>query len=211
MPHSEAILAEQFDDAEQQEASSRLGMWVFLATEVLFFGGLFVAYTVYRTTYPEAFGTGSHHSNVLLGTLNTGILLTSSLTVALAVHAAQTSRIKSLVWLLFSSALLGLVFLAIKGFEYSEHISEHLLPGPLFREDLSQNVELFFWLYFVMTGLHAAHVIIGIGLLIAMAVLATRKRFSSRYYNPVEVTGLYWHFVDIVWVFLYPMFYLIHQ
>ena len=211
MQRAEFMAAEQFDDADQQESAAKLGMWVFLATEILFFGGLILAYTVYRIAYPQAFGTGSHHSDVILGTLNTGILLTSSLTVALSLHAAQTNRRKALIAFLLSSAVLGLAFLAIKAHEYHKHISESLFPGPWFREDIGEKVELFFWLYFVTTGLHALHVIIGIGLLITMAAMAARRKFHQHYYTPIEVTGLYWHFVDIVWVFLYPMFYLVHK
>lgn len=211
MRESEAILSEQFDDLEQQAEASTVGMWTFLATEVLFFGGLFLAYTIYRILYPNEFAIGSHHGNVMLGTINTFVLLTSSLTVALAVRAAQVDANRSLVRLLGGTILLGVIFLVLKGVEYHEHISDHLLPGSGFRKDLPPKVELFFWLYFVMTGLHAIHVLVGIGVLAVMALLAWKRRFSSRYYNPIEVSGLYWHFVDIVWVFLYPLLYLIHQ
>jgi cytochrome c oxidase subunit 3 len=211
MPDAELVLAEQFDDLEQQEEASRVGMWVFLATEVLFFGGLFLAYIVYRQTYPHQFAIGIKHGELLLGTINTAILLTSSFTMALAVHAAQKGENEWVVRFLLCTILMGLTFLAVKGVEYSKHFSEHLFPGSLFRADLPHQVELFFWLYFVMTGLHALHVLIGIGLLSVIAVLAVRRKFSENYFNRVEVSGLYWHFVDIVWVFLYPLFYLIHK
>lgn len=203
------ILAEQFDDLEQQEETATVGMWTFLATEVLFFGGLFTTYVVYRTTYPHAFAEGSHHSNLLLGTVNTAILLTSSLTMALCVHAAQTGHRKRLMLFLSVTLVFGLAFLAVKGLEYSEHISDGLLPGAHFRSGLPHGTQLFFVLYFLTTGLHALHLIIGCGVMAVMLWLARNSRFSPRYYNPVAVTGLYWHFVDVVWVFLYPMFYLI--
>jgi len=204
------VLAEQFDDLKQQEETSTIGMWTFLATEVLFFGGLFMAYIVYRTTYPIAFAEGSRHSNLMLGTLNTAILLSSSLSMALGVHAAQTGRRRHLIVCLSITLLLGLAFLAVKGLEYSEHYSEHLFPGMHFRPGLRHGTELFFVLYFLMTGLHAVHLIIGCGVIGTVLAMARKSKFSPRYYNPVEVTGLYWHFVDMVWVFLYPMFYLVH-
>ena len=201
--------AEQFADTEQQYVAATLGMWTFLATEVLFFGGLFAAYVVYRTTYPSAFVEGSHHSNLLLGTINTAILLTSSLTMALAVHAAQVGRRARLMFFLFVTLLFGLAFLALKGLEYSEHVSEQLFPGASFTPGLPRGTEMFFVLYFLMTGLHAVHMLVGCGVITVMLGLARHGRFSERYYSPIEISGLYWHFVDIVWVFLYPMFYLI--
>lgn len=210
MRDHQAILAEQFDDLEQQEIAATSGMWVFLATEILFFGGLFVAYLVYRTTYPHEFATGSSHSDVLLGTLNTAILLTSSFTMALAVEYSKEGNSKVTSLLLGITIVFGLLFVALKGLEYREHISDHLVPGD-FRKDLPKQVELFFWLYFVMTGLHALHVFIGICLLSVMAVYARAGRFSPQYHTPVKISGLYWHFVDVVWVFLYPLFYLIHK
>jgi cytochrome c oxidase subunit 3 len=203
------ILAEQFDDLEQQEETATVGMWTFLATEVIFFGGLFVAYIVYRTTYPHAFALGSHHSTLLLGSINTAVLLTSSLTMALAVHAAQLGNRKRLLIFLSVTLLFGFAFLAVKGIEYSEHISEGLLPGKNFKSGLPHGTVLFFILYFLMTGLHALHMLVGCGVLAVMLWLARKGKFSERYYTPIEVSGLYWHFVDIVWVFLYPMFYLI--
>jgi cytochrome c oxidase subunit III len=208
---TEEILAEQFDDLAQQQQASAIGMWTFLATEVLFFGGLFTAYIVYRAAYPQAFAEGSHHANVLLGTINTAILLTSSLTMAFAVHAAQQGDNRRIMRNLACTIALGLAFLAVKGIEYHQHISEHLFPGPSWRKDLSIQVELFYWLYWVMTALHALHVLVGTGLLSVIAGLAYKRRFSDHYYTPVEISGLYWHFVDIVWVFLYPLFYLIHK
>jgi len=203
------ILQEQFEDAAQQHEAAQLGMWTFLATEIMFFGGLFVAYVVYRHAYPQAFAEGSHHSNLPLGTLNTAVLLTSSLTMALAAHAAQQNKRSTLVRFLLATAALGVVFLAIKAIEYSEHFHEHLVPGKWFSNHVSAKSEILFWLYFAMTGLHALHLVGGGGLISMLAFFARRGAYSSDYYTHIEVGGLYWHFVDIVWVFLYPLFYLI--
>ncbi len=203
------ILAEQFNSLKQQEQASTVGMWIFLATEVLFFGGLFLAYTVLRTTYPHDFAVASHHANLLLGTVNTAVLLTSSLFMAFAVQSGKLGQKGATAGFLALTIVLALVFLGLKGLEYSEHISHHLWPGRGFDPSLSPHVELFFWLYFVMTGLHAVHVFIGVCILSVITVMSLAGKFSREYSNPVEVSGLYWHFVDIVWVFLYPLFYLI--
>ena len=211
MAEARTILAEQFDTLEQQHESSRLGLWTFLATEVLFFGGLFMAYVVYRSIYPHAFAEASRHTNLLLGTLNTAVLLTSSLTMALAVHAAQTNHTRTLFRYLLVTIALALGFLVIKGLEYHEHFADHTVPGPHFALTTQPKAQLFFWLYFVMTGLHAIHVAVGAGVLSVIAWMSNRLRFSSAYYTPVEMSGLYWHFVDIVWVFLYPLLYLINR
>jgi cytochrome c oxidase subunit 3 len=211
MPEEAAIIAEQFEDAEQQNEASHLGMWTFLATEILFFGALFMVYSVYRHFYPEAFALGSRQTNLLYGTLNTAILLTSSLTMALAVHAAQEDNHKTVVRCLLLTLAFAFAFLVIKGLEYHEDLAQKLVPGPKFNQSLSPRTGLFFWLYWAMTGLHAFHVIVGIGVLSVVAVLAKRGQFSSRYYTPVEVAGLYWHFVDLVWIFLYPLLYLIDR
>jgi cytochrome c oxidase subunit III len=211
MPEDTPVLAEQFADADQQYEAAQLGMWTFLATEVLFFGGLFLAYILYRDLYPEAFAIGSRHTNLLYGTLNTAILLTSSLTMALAVHAAREGQPKSTVRCLALTLLLAAGFLVVKGFEYREDFAQHLVPGPHFNPALPPRAALFFWLYWAMTGLHAIHVTVGIGLLSVITVLARHGRFSRRYSTPVEVSGLYWHFVDLVWIFLYPLLYLIDR
>ena len=204
------LLAEQFDDLEQQRSAALLGMWIFLATEVLFFGGLFLAYTVYRYLHPSVFAAASRHTEVLLGGANTAILLLSSTLMALAVRAAQLGDRKQLVRLLLGTAVLGIGFMAVKGFEYHLDFSEHLVPGGHFQwqEADPATAELFFWLYFAMTGLHAIHVTVGIVLMLVLAVLAWRGRFEGGNYMPVEIAGLYWHFVDIVWVFLFPLLYL---
>jgi cytochrome c oxidase subunit 3 len=211
MAEAHRALAEQFDDWPQQREASTLGMWTFLATEVLFFGGLFLGYITYRSSYPRAFAEASRHTVVLLGTVNTAILLTSSLFMALAVRAAQLNRRLGIVFYLLVTVFLGVCFLGVKGCEYHEDLREHLLPGASFRADLPPQAQMFWVLYWAMTGLHALHVTIGVGLLSIMTLLAWRGRFSDRYHNPLEISGLYWHFVDLVWIFLYPLLYLIDR
>lgn len=203
--------AHQFDSAEQQYDAATLGMWVFLVTEVMFFGGLFMAYLTYRTWYPEAFTAGSHHLDITLGGINTAVLILSSLTMALAVRAAQVGNRRAIVAFLAFTIVLGSVFLGIKVVEYSHKIHDHLVPGPHFSFEgpLARPVEIFFSLYFAMTGLHALHMVIGIGLLSVLVYLAAKGRFTPDYFSPVEISGLYWHFVDIVWIFLFPLLYLI--
>ena len=204
-------LAHQFDDPAQQHEASNLGMWAFLLTEIMFFGGLFAGYTVYRTAYHAGFVAGSQHLDVLLGTVNTAVLISSSLTMALAVHAAQVGRRQLLMRFLLLTMLLGLVFLSIKGFEYWHKYHEGLVPGLRFTYagPYPNQVQLFLLCYFLLTGLHALHMVIGLGLLTILAVLAWRGVFSAAYSTPVEIIGLYWHFVDIVWIFLYPLLYLV--
>jgi cytochrome c oxidase subunit 3 len=209
--HHSPALAHQFDDLAQQREAASLGMWVFLVTEVLFFGGLFLTYAVYRGWYPEAFGAASRELHLWLGTVNTAVLITSSLTMALAVHAAQTGARRTLVALLLLTMLLGTVFLGIKGYEYYSSFEEHHFPGPAFEFEAEYflHAQLFFSLYFVMTGLHAIHMIIGLGVMAVMAWMSWRGAITAEYYSPIEVSGLYWHFVDIVWIFLFPLLYLI--
>jgi cytochrome c oxidase subunit 3 len=206
-----AGLAHHFDTHEQQREAASLGVWVFLATEVLFFGGLFAAYTVYRWWYPAAFVAGSARLDVVLGAINTAVLLTSSLTMALAVRSARLGRGKLAAVLLLATLLLGLVFLAIKYQEYHHKWTEHLIPGPGFHLEGSQTpaVQLFFCLYFAMTGLHALHMIIGIALLLGLLAPAYLGWFGPQNHNFIEGMGLYWHFVDIVWIFLFPLLYLV--
>ena len=207
----DAAVAHHFDDAEQQHEASALGMWVFLATEVMFFGGLFAAYVVYRSFFPEAFAEASNHLDVRLGTFNTAVLIGSSLTMALGVHAGQLGRPRGIVGWLVGTIALGSVFLGIKAWEYGHKFHEHLVPGPHFAWHGPDpgHAEIFFGLYFTMTGVHALHMVIGIGLLSWLVRNARRGRFSAAYSTPVELTGLYWHFVDIVWIFLFPLLYLI--
>jgi cytochrome c oxidase subunit 3 len=214
--HAHADHAHQFDSAAQQHSATQLGMWLFIAQEILFFGGLFLTYTVYRFVYPEAFAAGSHHLDVTLGMINTAVLIGSSLTMALAVHGAQLGRRYVQVLFLLLTILLGSVFLGIKTVEYAHKFHEHLIPGPGFHfgdavpgSDLARHAQIFFSLYFVMTGLHALHMVIGIAILAVLTWQAWRGAYGPKYYSPVELTGLYWHFVDIVWIFLFPLLYLI--
>jgi len=205
-------LQHHFDSIEQQKEASALGMWVFLVTEVLFFGGLFLAYTIYRWQNARGFAHASLHMDLTLGTINTAVLICSSLTMAMAVHSAAIGKKKLLIGFLVLTMLLGGAFLGIKAVEYTDHIHHHLLPGPGFHYPVptdARAAEMFFSLYFAMTGLHALHMIVGIGLLTTLLVLARHGRFTAEYHSPVEICGLYWHFVDIIWIFLFPLLYLI--
>lgn len=282
--HAVQHLSHQFEDLDQQNESYVIGMWTFLVTEVMFFGALFLAYTVYRVLYFEAYMDAHKFLSIPLGTANTFVLLTSSLAMALGVHAAQTGRRKALVGWLVLTVLLSVAFLGIKSVEYSEKFREHLYPGPTFdfvianaeyashhpeflaehpeyknyekileergaeagtttapfegsaanygtlkgyqasmpgtanlsdmpyqqaQESFSNRAQLFFCLYFAMTGLHAIHIIIGILLMLMIIYLVLNKHPSVEDFMPTEMIGLYWHFVDIVWIFLFPLMYLI--
>jgi cytochrome c oxidase subunit III len=211
-----AHVAHHFADAEQQHEAGNLGMWVFLVTEIMFFGGLFAAYTIYRSLYLPAFEFGSRLLDVRLGTTNTAVLIASSLTMALAVHFAQTGKRKALIAFLLVTMVFGMAFLGIKSYEYVHKWNDFLVPGLRFapKEVLppgvtAPNLELFLCFYFFMTALHALHMIIGLGILTVLVVMSYRGRFSEKYFTPVEISGLYWHFVDIVWIFLFPLLYLI--
>ncbi len=208
--------AHQFEDMDQQREAGSLGMWVFLVTEIMFFGGLFATYIVYRSLYLPSFEIGSRLLNVKFGAANTAVLIGSSLTMALAIHAAQAGKKKSeQVMYLVLTMILGALFLFLKfNFEWRADYAEHLIPGFGFtiRPEwgaAGSHVPMFFCFYFFMTGLHALHMIIGFGILSVLTVMASRGRFNSEYYAPLEVSGLYWHFVDIVWIFLFPLLYLI--
>ena len=212
-PHFDPAHRHQFDSAEQQKTASTLGMWIFLATEVMFFGGLFAAYTVYRFLNPHAFAEASHHMSVPLGAVNTTVLICSSLTMALAVRSAQLSRKKATAWFIIGTMIFGIAFLGVKAFEYHEHYVEGTAPGvnwTLTGPDARQ-IELLFCFYFIMTGMHAFHMVVGLGLMSYLLTHTLKNRYSAAYYSPVEIIGLYWHFVDIVWIFLFPMLYLIGQ
>jgi cytochrome c oxidase subunit III len=205
-------LQHHFDDMDQQAEASTLGMWVFLVTEIMFFGGLFMAYIVYRSASPEGFQEASHHLNVIWGAVNTLVLIVSSLTMALAVRAAQTSAPpKTQVGWIVVTMILGATFLGVKVIEYTDKFTHHLVPGPHFRWEgkFPAAAEQFYSLYFAMTGLHALHMIIGLGIMTVIAIMAWKRHFDATYFTPVEVSGLYWHFVDIVWIFLFPLLYLI--
>ena len=223
--HSEAhdpALLHHFARPEQQRDAASLGMWWFLGTEVMFFAGLFCAYLIYRLLYFPEFGAASKTLDVTLGATNTAVLICSSLTVVLAVWAAQTGRRMMLVGNLALTLVLGLTFLGIKGVEYREKFEKHHVPGASFEfhEKIPghpdqyanpQHAQIFFALYFVMTGLHALHMIIGIGIFVWLLTRAWRGRFTPHYYTPVEMGGLYWHFVDIIWIYLFPLLYLIDR
>lgn len=206
-----SFLAPQFDSLEQQHETRTLGMWVFLVTELMLFGGLFTVYAVYRVVYPEGFAEGSQHLATGLGAINTAVLIISSMTMALAVHSAQTGKRRALMLFLLLTMVLGAAFLAIKAVEYYAHYQERLVPGIAFEYagPESSAVTLFYLLYFAMTGLHAIHLTVGIGLVAAILIMSWRRYVSAEYWTPAELTGLYWHFVDIVWVFLFPLLYLI--
>jgi len=217
------MLQHHFDNMEQQKEASSLGMWIFLITEIMFFGGMFAAYLVYRHSYYDAFMWGSSSLDIKWGAINTVVLIVSSLTMALAVHAAQLGMRKMLMFFLVLTLVLGFVFLGIKSIEYKAKYDEHHIPhhgfnfepvklsdGSEHRVDQS-HAQLFFSLYFALTGMHAMHMIIGAGLLSTLLYMAWRGKFSATYYTPVENIGLYWHFVDIVWIFLFPLLYLINR
>lgn len=205
-----SYLAHHFVDTEQQFSAAKFGMWLFLAQEVLFFGGLFMAYAAIRYLYPETMLSGHEHLDKTMGSINTVVLITSSLTMALAVHAAQNSKQKPLILNLAFTIALGCVFLFIKYFEYSHKFHAGFLPGKFYSGEGIEGIpHIFFGLYFVMTGLHGLHVLIGIAVLIWILTRAMKGEFKSAYYTPVENMGLYWHFVDIVWIFLFPLLYLV--
>ncbi len=204
-------LAHHFDDIVQQRESVSLGMWVFLLTEIMFFGGIFFSYTIYRYLHPQMFHDMSHHLDVQLGTLNTGILLTSSLTMALAVNAAQRGLKKRLTFLLGVTMSAGIAFLVIKYFEYAHKFHVGSVPGKLWHFDTpyGNEAQLFYSLYFGATGLHGFHVLIGVGILAWFTVQAARGAYPKERYQRVEMVGLYWHFVDLIWIYVFPLFYLI--
>ena len=207
---AEARASFQFADLRQQHEVAQLGMWTFLATEVLFFGGLILAYAVYRFGYPADFAAAARQTKIVIGAANTAILLTSSFLVAWAVAAARLAAARAAAILLSSAALLGVVFLALKGLEYSQEYREHLVPGIdfAFASEHARGAELFFMFYFIATGLHAIHVLVGIGVLAVIARQARRRAYSAKYHAPITVAGLYWHFVDVVWIFLFALIYL---
>ena len=231
--HHHPSLQHQFDTLEQQKESSTLGMWLFLVTEIMFFGGLFTAYVIYRSWYPEAFLLSSNTLDVLWGGINTAVLICSSLTMALSIWAAQVNWRKGIVLFLIATIILGGVFLGIKTIEYRDKFTHHHVPGPNFVFEsehaeggeghaashiaeiaardplLERHTQIFFALYFIMTGLHAIHMVIGMIVLGVLAWYAWKGKYDSSYYNPLEMTGLYWHFVDIVWIFLFPLLYLL--
>jgi cytochrome c oxidase subunit 3 len=219
-----SVLASHFDDIHQQREAAMFGMWLFLATEVLLFGGMFTAYTAYRCWYNASFEAGSSKLNVLIGSLNTLVLLTSSLTMALAVYAARTGNRRMMLWNLAFTVIFGFMFLGFKSREYYKDYVDNLIPGTshfdpeewhrMAKEEndpeiVPARVALFYMFYYIMTGIHGLHVSVGIGLLIWLWVKGYRGNLPPARYITVEVTGLYWHFVDVVWIFLLPLMYLI--
>ena len=230
--HSHPALQHHFENLEQQREAGTLGMWVFLVTEIMFFGGMFFAYTLYRSKFPEAFASASNHLSLTLGAVNTVVLILSSLTMALAVYSAQVGKRRNLILFLVLTIFLGSTFLGIKAVEYRDKYVDHLIPGKLIPGNpfnpvvaahgdtdphklhlmgsaTVKNVEMFYWIYFAMTGMHAIHMIIGVGILLVLLYFSWRGKYGPEYHNPVEVVGLYWHFVDIVWIFLFPLLYLL--
>ena len=239
-----SAVSHQFEDRYQQKDAATLGMWTFLATEVLFFGALFVSYTIYRHLWPEEFRQGSLNLKWYMGAVNTAVLLMSSFTMAIAVHAAALGDNAKVIRFLILTIVVGAMFLGIKACEYYIEYQEHLVPALNFahepppEEEMSrvaqgfehfdkwlgryihpinksetrpQSEELFFLFYFIMTAIHATHMIIGIGVMLVLIFMAKRGMFSREYHNPIENFGLYWHFVDIVWVFLFPTLYLLRN
>jgi cytochrome c oxidase subunit 3 len=202
---------EEISRADQE--TQTLGMWIFLAGEVMFFGAVFTTYIIYRHLYPSVFAEASRHLDIVIGSLNTFILLTSSLCMALAVNAIQRDKRKLLTLFLAATIILGLIFLGLKALEYSHEFEQNLFPGGnfLYSGKNPENARLFFSLYFTMTGLHAAHMIVGIILLSTLLIRSVRKQFTSLRYTPVETIGLFWHFIDIVWIFIFPLLYLIDR
>lgn len=222
--HRDPELHSQFDTLDQQKDTAHLGMWVFLITEIMFFGGLFGAYLIYRNLYYPAFVAGSNSISIFWGTLNTAVLICSSLTMAMAVHSAALGARKLLVLFLSLTLLLGAIFLGVKAKEYYDKWTEHHVPGANFHfddperpgeapvpADVASQTSIYFSLYFAMTGMHALHMIIGVGILIALIWKANRGAFPPHHYTMVENFGLYWHFVDIIWIFLFPLLYLISR
>ncbi|MTI88926.1 MAG: cytochrome c oxidase subunit 3 family protein [Balneolaceae bacterium] len=200
-----------FVDSDQQFDTAKMGMWVFLVNEILFFGGLFCAYIVYRTWYPELFSEAAHELNTLWGAVNTVVLIGSSLTVAMAIRSAQKNQTKGLKINLLITIALACVFMVIKGFEYSHKFHLGIFPGEYYTFTGIEHPQanIFFSIYYMLTGVHALHVLVGIGLITWIYLRARKGEFSSEYYTPVEITGLYWHLVDLIWIFLFPLLYLI--
>lgn len=211
--HHPSHLQHHFVSSEQQFDAAKLGMWMFLITEILLFSGMFVAYAVYRSWHPEAFAIASTELDWVMGGVNTVVLLASSFTIALSIHYAQKNDRKKLVWLLTTTLVLAGVFLVIKYFEYTAKFSHGIYLGEAFHPHdaalMAPFVKQFFSIYFVMTGIHGVHVVIGMGIIGWLIYKASKGAFNSEWYTPVELTGLYWHLVDIIWIFLFPLLYLI--
>ncbi len=237
--HDRPELRHHFADEEQQRNAAALGMWWFLGTEIMFFGGMFCAYLIYRLKYFPEFAAASRSLDLTIGTLNTAVLICSSLTVAQAVRAAQMGKRMLQVKLLLATIFFGLVFLGVKGYEWTKKYEEHHIPTfdfnakDLMRDnqklfgldklqndpqklqareaEIQQHSKIFFSLYFALTGMHAIHMIVGVGIFSVITWMAWKGRFTPEYHTPLEIAGLYWHFVDIVWIYLFPLLYLIDR
>lgn len=210
-PVSPKHLQHHFSDVEQQQEAARLGMWIFLVTEILLFGGLFCFYAIYRAWYPEMFVNAHQYLDVIMGGTNTIVLITSSVTMALAIRSVQLGRNKVALYQLLVTLVLASMFLVIKYFEYEHKFHLGQLPGKFYTFEgiEGSNPHVFFSVYFMMTGLHGIHVIGGMGIITWMILRTRRGDFSPEYYTPLELTGLYWHLVDLIWIFLFPLLYLI--
>jgi cytochrome c oxidase subunit 3 len=208
---AERHLAHHFADLRTQSHAARLGMWLFLATEVLLFGALFVGYATYRTLFPEGFAIASHHLSKALGTVDTFVLITSSLTMAMAIHWVRHGKNTIAVAALVVTILFGLGFLVIHGYEYSHDIAEGAMPGRYYHVEgaMVPGASMFYTLYFLMTGLHSLHVFIGACVLAVLTVKTVRGVYTPHYDTGLELGGMYWHLVDMIWIFLYPLLYLI--
>lgn len=231
-------LAHHFEDRQQQDESHTLGLWVFLATEIMFFGGLFLAFTVYHVVFSEAFGLASNKLAISYGVINTGVLLLSSFTMAMSVYSAQTGQKKKIIAYLAVTLLCACTFMGIKYVEWKSKFDHHLVPGPSFKFDIDdpypaaelpadwpakreallaadpyieRHAQMFFVMYFCITGLHGIHVLIGMGLIGWILLRAIRGEFNERWFTPVEMVGLYWHLVDVIWIYVFPLIYLIHR
>ncbi len=223
-----AFLKHHFENVEQQRESATFGMWLFLLTEIMFFGGLFCSYLIFRNWYYPAFVAGSHSLHLWAGTLNTTLLIISSFTMAMAVHASETRVRKALIGWMIATIILGSGFLCVKAYEWHDEWVEHHVPGLNFSPagflhgtkdypddklslDMAEKTQVYFSLYFAMTGMHALHMVIGVSLLAILLVGAWRGKYINGHVAPIENFGLYWHFVDIVWIFLFPLLYLISR
>ena len=208
--HGPKWLAHHFDNGAQQFESAKLGMWVFLVTEVLMFGGLFAAYIINKSIYNDLFILGHEHLDKKMGALNTVVLLFSSLTIALAVRSSQKGERQKVGMYLLVTIACAAIFMVVKYFEYTHKIHDGLLPGRFFHaHDLPKEAHVYFALYFMMTGLHGIHVMIGIGLIFWIWLRNQRGDFSPAFYTPIDIVGLYWHLVDLIWIYLFPLLYLI--
>ena len=205
------FMQHHFVDAEQQFQTAKMGMWIFLVTEILMFGGLFAAYIVFRLWYPDLFTQASTQLNTFWGGVNTVVLIGSSLTVAMAIKSAQLNQKKNIAINLGITLALAAVFMVIKYFEWTHKFELGIFPGQFydFGGIAHEKANIFFSLYYLMTGLHGIHVLIGMGLMSWLLWRSLKNHFDSEYYTPIEMTGLYWHLVDIIWIFLFPLFYLI--